>query len=327
MIISRTPLRISFFGGGTDFPDWYNQSRGKVISTSIDKYSYVTARYLPPFFEFSYRLRYYIKEEVKKISSIKHSSIRETLKYLKFKEKLEIIHNADLPAQSGLGASSSFTVGLLNCLYNLSGKKVSKKKLYLNAIEIEQNKIREYVGSQDQTTCANGGANIINFRKNKIIVSPISLNNNNLKKLENSVFLVFTGLTRKADLIEKEKLSNLKSNSKFYEELLRITDQAEKKLFSSSNIVEDFADLMDEHWWLKKQLAKSVTNQEIEDIFKKGKKHGAYSGKLLGAGGGGFFMFLIDPNKKRHFTKVFKNYIVVPVKFENYGSKIIYHAR
>ena len=170
MIISRTPLRISFFGGGTDFPDWYRQNRGKVISTSINKYSYITARYLPPFFDFNYRLRYFVKEEVNKVSSIKHPSIRETLRHLKFKNNLEIIHNADLPAQSGLGASSCFTVGLINCLTRLSGKKLTKRDIYLRAINIEQNLIKESVGSQDQTICSIGGTNIINFTKKKLLL-------------------------------------------------------------------------------------------------------------------------------------------------------------
>lgn len=327
MIISRTPLRISFFGGGTDFPDWYNNNRGKVISTTINKYSYVTARYLPPFFDFKYRLRYFLKEEVKRISLIKHPSIRETLKYLKINKNLEIIHNADLPAQSGLGASSCFTVGLINCLIKLSKKNITKEELYLKAIEIEQNRIKEFVGSQDQTICSIGGSNIINFSKKIITTKKLPENNDNLKKLEKSIFLIFTGFTREAQKIEKNKIKNIKKNYKFYEKILEITDEAEAQIYNSSNIVLDYAELMNKYWWYKKKLSDDVTQNKIDKIFNFALNKGAYSGKLLGAGGGGFLMLLIDPQKKKYFSDIFKNYTTVPIKFEQNGSQIIYHQK
>ena len=205
MIISRTPFRISFFGGGTDFPKWYNENRGKVISTCINKYCYISVRDLPPFFKHNYKLRYFKTEEVKKISLIKHPSIRETIRYLNLKNNLEIVHNADLPAQSGLGASSSFTVGLINSLIALQGKRISKKNLAMYALEIEQQKIKEYVGSQDQFAASFGGFNITNFISNKIDVAPVPTSNKNLNILEKSIFLLFSGYPREAQILEKKK--------------------------------------------------------------------------------------------------------------------------
>ena len=219
MIISRTPFRISFFGGGTDFPQWYNEHGGKVISSCINKYCYISVRELPPFFKHNYKLRYFETEEVKKISMIKHPSIRETIKYLNLKNNLEIVHNADLPAQSGLGASSSFTVGLVNGLVALQGKRISKKNLAMSALRIEQQKIKEYVGSQDQFAASFGGFNITNFSSNKIEVSPAPTTNKNLNILENSIFLLFSGYPREAQLLEKKKIDNIKKNSEFLKKI------------------------------------------------------------------------------------------------------------
>ncbi|MDA7583569.1 kinase [bacterium] len=325
MIISRTPFRISFFGGGTDFPKWYKEERGKVISTCINKHCYISARILPPFFKYNYRLRYFKKEEVKKISLIKHPSIRETIKYLNFSKNLEIVHHADLPAQSGLGASSSFTVGMINSLIALQGKRISKKNLAMEALKIEQQKIKEYVGSQDQFAASFGGFNIINFNSNKIDVSPVPTTNKNLDILEKSIFLVFSGHPRNAQVLEKKKINNIKKNSKFLKNILEITDQAEKKLYNSKNIVSDFSELIEKYWWYKIKLSNDVTNPKIDRLMKIAFKNGAYSGKLVGAGGGGFLMFLIDHKKREHLTKIFKKFTTVPIRFEHNGSQIIYY--
>ena len=210
MIISRTPFRISFFGGGTDFPAWYKKEGGKTISTTIDKYCYISVRELPPFFKYKYRLRYFKQEFVKSINKIQHPSIRETIKHLKINQPLEISHSADLPAQSGLGASSSFTVGLVNAFAALNSKIFTKKELSQISIDIEQNKIKEHVGSQDQTSAAFGGFNIINYNLDKIEVKPVTTTSKNMKDLENSLFLFFTGYPRKASLIEKKNRQNRK---------------------------------------------------------------------------------------------------------------------
>ena len=324
MIISRTPFRISFFGGGTDFPEWYIKNNGKVISTAINKYCYISARILPPFFNYKYRLRYFKDEHVSKISEIKHASIRETIRYKKFKHNLEIVHNADLPAQSGLGASSSFTVGLLNSLAGLNNELVSKKSLAMQAIDIEQKRIKEFVGSQDQMSAAFGGFNVINFNSNSIEVKPVN-SKKNIEQLEKSIFLIFTGFQRSAQKIEKKKINKINFNEKIYAEILNITQVAEEKIYNSKNIVSDFSELMNKYWWYKKKLSTDVTNHKINKIYNLGIKNGAYAGKITGAGGGGFMMFLIDKKKKIFFKEIFKNYIVVPISFDKIGSQIIYN--
>ena len=324
MIISRTPFRISFFGGGTDFPEWYNKYSGKVISTTINKYCYISLRKLPPFFKYNYRIKYHKTEEVKKLSQIKHPSVRESLKHFKFNDSIEAIHFADLPAQSGLGASSSFTVGFINSLKALQGNRISKKNLYLEAINIEQKKSKEFIGSQDQVSAAFGGFNVIDFSKSSTEVSPV-LNKNNTTELEKSIFLVFTGFVRKAQQLEKDKMNKMNYNHEYYKQILDISNKAEEKIYSSKNIVSDFSELLNKHWWYKKKLSSKVTNINIEKIYNYGIKNGAYSGKLLGAGAGGFMLFLINPKKRDFFNKKFRKFTVVPVKFDNLGSQIIYH--
>ena len=214
MIISRTPFRISYFGGGTDFPSWYKENEGKVISTTINKYCYINTRILPPFFKYKYRLRYFKKEELNNINKIKHPSIKEVLKFKKFSKSFELVHFSDLPAQSGLGASSSFTVGLLNCINNMMGQIPTKRQLASDAVEIEQNRIKEFVGSQDQYAAAFGGFNVINFSKNNIQVKSIPNNLKNIKILEKSTVLIFSGFQRKASNVEKDKIKNIKKKKK-----------------------------------------------------------------------------------------------------------------
>jgi D-glycero-alpha-D-manno-heptose-7-phosphate kinase len=327
MIISRTPFRISFFGGGTDFPTWYNKESGKTISTTIDKYCYISLRELPPFFKYKYRLRYFKQEFVKSVNKIQHPSIRETIKYLKIKQPLEISHSADLPAQSGLGASSSFTVGLVNAFAALNSSILTKKELSQISINIEQNKIKEHVGSQDQTSAAFGGFNIINYNLDKIEVKPVTTTTKNMKDLEDSLFLFFTGYPRKASLIEKRKINKIEKKRNYYEEINNLSFIAEEKLYKSNNIISDFSELMDKYWYLKKKLAENVSNHEIDKLYKKALKNGAYAGKLVGAGGGGFLLFFIDNKKREQLREVFKNYTIVPFKFENSGSQIIYYKK
>lgn len=322
MIISRTPFRISFIGGGTDFPDWYNYNGGKVISTTINKYCYVNIRKLPPFFKFKYRLRYFKTEEKNHISQIDHPSIKETLKYKKYYDRFELVHTADLPAQSGLGASSSFTVGLLNCLYTLQEKLATKRKLALDALEIEQNLIKEAVGSQDQFAAAFGGFNVINFQKNNIEVKQIPINSKNIQELEKSVYLIFTGFQRRAAEQEKKKMKNIKKMHNFYKLISELTIEGEKLIYSSTNIVKDFSYLINEYWKIKKSLSNSVSNNKIDSLINHCRKSGAESVKLLGAGNGGFLLCLVKNKKK--FVSNLKKKMYVPIKFEGIGSQIIY---
>lgn len=326
MIISRTPFRISYFGGGTDFPDWYNNNNGKVISTTINKYCYVNTRILPPFFKFKYKLRYYKTEEVNNISKIKHSSIRESLKYKSFVDSLELLHIADLPAQSGLGASSSFTVGLLNCLNVMKGTIPTKRQLANDAVEIEQKKSKEFVGSQDQYAAAFGGFNIINFSKNGIEVNSIPNNLKNIKELEESTVLIFSGFQRNASLVEKKKISNIEKKRILYKKIQLITNNAEKLLTESDNIVRDFSELLNEYWHLKKNLSNNVSNKKINNLIKYCLDSGAEGSKILGAGNGGFLMCLVKPSNKKNFLIKLKKKLIVPIKFESLGTQIVYYS-
>ena len=326
MIISRTPFRISFFGGGTDFPYWYNENTGKVLSTTFDKYCYVNIRNLPPFFKYNYKLRYFKTEEVKNINQIVHPSIREILKFKKIKKKLEIVHQADLPAQSGLGASSSFSVGLIHCIAALDGQMISKRNLADQSLHVEQNILKEYVGSQDQIASAFGGFNVINFKKNFYEVNSVT-NAENIKKIEKNIVLVFSGTAREAQVLEKEKKRNFNKNINYLKKINEITFKAEEKISNSKNIMSDFSELMDEYWWLKKKLASSVTNSHIDEIFKLAKNSGAESGKLLGAGGGGFFLFVVKEKKQKEFFEKLKKLVILSPRFESLGSQIIYYQK
>jgi D-glycero-alpha-D-manno-heptose-7-phosphate kinase len=326
MIISRTPFRISFFGGGTDFPYWYNDYTGKVLSTTFDKYCYVNLRNLPPFFKYNYKLRYFKTEEVKNINQIVHPSIREILKFKNIKKNVEIVHQADLPAQSGLGASSSFSVGLIHCIAALNGQMISKRNLADQSLHIEQNILKEHVGSQDQIAAAFGGFNIINFKKNFYEVNSV-VNTENIKKLEKNIVLVFSGTSREAQILEKEKKRNFYKNINYLKKINEITFKAEEKISSSKDILSDFSELMDEYWWLKKKLAYNVTNSKIDKIFSLAKKLGAESGKLLGAGGGGFFLFIVKEKKQKEFIEKLKKFVILLPRFENLGSQVIYYQK
>ena len=326
MIISRTPFRISFFGGGTDFPIWYKDNVSKEINVAINKYCYVNVRKLPPFFKFKYRLRYHLTEEAKFISKIKHPTVRETLRYLNYDDNFEMIHNADLPAQSGLGASSSFTVGLLNCVHALNNKYISQKYLANQAIDIEQNKVKDIVGSQDQVAASFGGFNVIDFFGNSIKVKQIPLSFKNLKKLEKNILLVFSGFPRSASAVEKQKIKRYSKNISILKEINKISLEAEDKIYNSKNITSDFAELLNKYWYYKKQLASNVSNKSINSLINIGLKNGAVGAKILGAGEGGFVMFLVEEKNISKLAKSFKGKLTLPINFEGTGSQIIYFS-
>ena len=324
MIICKTPFRISFFGGGTDFPQWYKHNSGSVISASINKFSYITARDLPNFFDFKYRLRYFQTEEVKSLNKINHPTFREIInKYHNKNKTIEIVHNADLPAMSGLGSSSSTTIGTIHALMTLNNKSVSKKSLAYKAIEIEQKILKESVGSQDQVIASYGGFNFIEFKKNNTISVKPFKNLKNIKKIEKSLLLVFTGIRRKAEKVEKDKIKNLNKTTKYYSQLNNLTLRAKKVIESDNFRLNEFGELMSEHWRIKKKLSKMVTNSNIDQIYNIGMENGAYGGKLLGAGNGGFVLFICNLSSKNKIKKKLKNYLNVPIKFETQGSRIV----
>ncbi len=325
MIISRTPFRVSFFGGGTDYPIWYRENKGSVISTSINKFCFVTLRYLPQFFEYKYCLRYYKREERDSVDEIEHPSIRECLKYLNIEKGIEIVHHADLPAQSGLGSSSTFTVSMLHALHALNYKMPTKYSLAFDAIKIEQERIGEAVGSQDQTAASFGGLNRIDFGgPREINVTPIILNPQFLKTFEDHLVLFFTGFSRSAQSIAKEQIKLTKQKTKELKDMMDLVDHSQDLLVN--NKIEDLGVMLNEQWKLKKSMSNIITNNSIDEIYNEGLKSGATGGKLLGAGGGGFILFFIPPEKRDFLIKTLNKYLYVPFKFDFSGSQIIYNS-
>lgn len=324
MIITRTPHRISFFGGGTDYPSWYLEYGGKVLGTAIDKYCYITCRKLPPFFEYKHRIVYRKMEMVNNLDEIQHPSIRETLKYLDVKDGLEIHYDGDIPASSGMGSSSSFTVGFLKTLYALSGKVISKEDLFKKAIYIEQELIKENVGSQDQIWAACGGLNTIEFLQNgEIIVNPVIMKEDCLNAFENKFMLFFTGLSRYASEIAGEQIKNTLKNKDELFRMKELVDEAYKILTSGRDDFSDFGMLLNETWQLKRRLSNKITTSNIDDMYEFALKNGVIGGKLLGAGGGGFMLFYVEEENQNRVREALKNYLYVPFKFDFTGSEII----
>lgn len=327
MIISRTPFRISFFGGGTDYPIWYEENGGAVLSATINKYCYITARYLPPFFDYKYRIRYVSREETQNISEIKHPSVRECLEFLNINSGIEMVHTSDLPARSGLGSSSAFTVGFLNSLYALTGKMATKRRLALDAIYVEQDLIKENVGSQDQTAAAFGGFNRIDFGgTEEINVRPVILSPEKLKLLQDHFMLFFTGFSRDASEVAGEQIKQTPSK---YNELLTMkamVDEAINILCSNPCRIEDFGKLLDESWKIKRSLTNLISTNKIDAIYETALRAGAIGGKLCGAGGGGFLLLFVPPENQSRIKEALKHILYVPFSFENLGSQIIFHS-
>ena len=324
MIISRTPHRISFFGGGTDYPDYYLKHGGKVLGTAIDKYCYLSLRKLPPYFEYKHRVVYSKMENVNTIDEIIHPAVRETLKYLNIDFGVSVHHDGDIPARSGMGSSSAFTVGILNSLYALNGKMVSREELTREAIHVEQNLIKESVGSQDQAFAAHGGFNIIEFLQNgEIFVEPIILTPERLKAFEDRLMLFFTGLSRIASDIASDKIKNIPNNNPNLSRMKNLVDEAYKIIICPNRDLNEFGELMNETWELKKRLSDKISNQEIEEMYDAAIKNGAIGGKLCGAGGGGFMLFYVKPHNQQKVKEALKDYLHVPFKFDFDGSKII----
>ena len=324
MIISRTPHRISFLGGGTDYPSWYLEHGGKVLGAAIDKYCYISCRYLPPFFSHKHRIVYSKIETINHVNEIQHPSVKETVKYLNIEQGVEVHHDGDIPARSGMGSSSAFTVGLLKTLYALDGKVISKEDLYKEAIHIEQNLIKENVGSQDQVWAACGGLNTIEFLQNgEIIVEPIVMKEEHLRSFENRFMLFFTGLSRDASVIAQEQIQNTQRNKNELFKMKELVDEAYKILTSGKDDLVEFGRLLNEAWKLKKRLSTKITNSDIDSIYEAAIKNGAVGGKLCGAGGGGFILLYVEPENHDRVTKALGNFLHVPFKFDFSGSEII----
>ena len=324
MIISRTPFRISFFGGGTDYPAWYRENKGAVLSTAIDKYCYINCRYLPPFFEHKSRIVWSRIETVNDINEIQHPAVRATLKFTDIKRGVEIHHDGDLPARTGLGSSSSFTVGLLHALYALKGIMPSKMQLAKEAIHIEQNVLKENVGSQDQVSVAFGGFNKIEFKgDDDISVNPVIMDSGRLKQLQDYMMLVFTGFSRTASEIAREQIKNTPKRRRELNTMLQMVDEGVNIL--KSNDLFEFGKLLHESWQLKRSLTDRISTPEIDDIYAAARGAGAIGGKLLGAGGGGFFLLFAKPEIQPKIKAKLNRLLCVPFQFENLGSQIIFY--
>jgi D-glycero-alpha-D-manno-heptose-7-phosphate kinase len=327
VIITRTPFRISFFGGGTDFPAWYREHGGAVLSTTIDKYSYVHCRKLPPFFDYKHKIVFFSKQEtLNNIDEIEHPAVREAYRFMNVNEGLVMQHDADLPSHSGLGSSSAFTVGILNALYALQGKMINKKRLAFEAIHIEQEMIKEAVGSQDQVAVSFGGFNKIVFSENSIEVNPVTISNKNFVRLQSHLMLFFTGFPRFAVEIEKEKLQNLDKKKHELRAMHRLVESAMDILNDGVDGYDDFGRLLHENWILKKSLSDKVSTAQIDDIYSKAMVAGALGGKILGAGGGGFILFYIAPEKQEQLKSALSPLLHVPFRFDTLGSQVIYYA-
>lgn len=324
MIISQTPHRISFFGGGTDYPSYYLKHGGCVLGAAIDKYCYLTVRKLPPFFTHKHRIVYSNIENVSNIDEIDHPSVRAVLKYLKIPYGVSIHHDGDIPARSGMGSSSAFTTGLLKSMFALEGKHISQSELAQKAIYIEQKLIGENVGSQDQVFAAYGGLNIIDFLQNgEIKVHPLIMSASRMREFESSLVLIFTGCSRIASEIAGEQIKNTHLNIDKLDKMKELVKKACSILSNNKKELGEFGELLNETWHLKKKLSNKITQPEIDDLYEKAIKAGATGGKLLGAGGGGFMLFFVEPEKQRKFKKILKDYLEVPFKFDFEGSKII----
>lgn len=323
MIISRTPYRVSFFGGGTDYPAWYREHGGAVLATTIDKYCYISIRDLPPFFDHRYRVVYSLVENVQEIAEIKHPAVREILQWLQVNGGVEIHHDGDLPARSGVGSSSAFTVGLLSAVHALQGRHTAKETLATQAIHVEQCLLREAVGVQDQVAAAFGGFNHVTIRPDgSFQVNPVVIGRERLEALQSHLLLLFTGISRTAAEVAQTLLDNVSYRVQELRTLQQMVDRAIEILASEEDLAA-FGELLHESWQLKRQLSSRVTNSEIDDLYDAARRAGAIGGKLLGAGGGGFMLLFVRPEDRVRVADAVGRLIRVPFRFESSGARVV----
>ena len=321
MIVTKTPFRISFFGGGTDLPHWSSQFGGSVISTTIDKYCYITCRKLMPFFEYRHRLVYSKSETVRTLDEIQHPGIRGVMQFLDCQTGLEIHHDGDLPARSGLGSSSSFTVGLLRAIYALHGVNKNAQQIAEEAIYVEQKINKETVGSQDQIAASFGGFNKINFLQDgTFTVEPLGLSSDRKEEIRSSLLLMYSGIQRQAPEIEESKIKNFADKAELYVSLSELTSRAYTMLMRDAFRIDEFGQLLDEAWSMKRSLSSKVSNAEMDSLYQRARNAGAFGGKVLGAGGGGFFMFIAPPECHDKIRSELDEYTFVNCGFEDEGS-------
>ncbi len=325
MIITQTPFRMSFFGGGTDFSGFFNEHGGAVLSTTFDKYCYVTVRHLPPFFDYKTHLTYSKEEKVNSSDEIQHPAIRNAMQWLDM-HNIRLTYESDLPARSGLGTSSSFAVGMLEAFYALKGKYADKRKLADDAIYLERTLCKEAGGIQDQIAASFGGLNRINFTADGYSVNPLIISPERKKELNSRLMLFFTGFSRFSSDIQKGTEKSMKEKTQQLLEMYHLVDQAEQILVNRDKSLDDFGTLLDYTWKLKRGIATGISTGSIDEQYTRGIQAGALGGKLLGAGGGGFLLFYVPPEKQPAVKEAMKDLLYVPFKFENEGTKVIYYG-
>ncbi|WP_022756627.1 kinase [Butyrivibrio fibrisolvens] len=325
MIITKTPFRMSFFGGGTDLESFFNEYGGAVLSTTFDKYCYVNVRHLPPFFDYSSEFSYSKIERVTGIDEIVHPAIKNAMKMMDM-EDIRLTYEADLPARSGLGTSSSFAVGMLNAFYALRGEYADARKLADEAIYLERVLCNEAGGWQDQIAAAFGGFNRIEFRDSKYEVYPLIISPEKKKQLNNNLLMFFTGFSRFSSDVQKANALDKKSKVAQLKEMYSLVADAENILTDKNSDLDEFGRLLDYTWKLKRQTGAAVSTDSIDNLYKKGIDAGAIGGKLLGAGGGGFLVFYVQPDKQEAVRKALSDLLYIPFKFEDGGSRVIYYA-
>lgn len=327
MIISRTPFRVSFFGGGTDYPVWFREHGGAVLATTINKYCYITCRWLPPFFSHTSRIVWSKIELVKAREEIQHPSVREVLNFLDITDGIELHHEGDLPARTGLGSSSAFTVGVLNALYGLSGNMAGRDQLARNAIHVEQDRLKENVGCQDQVMAAFGGFNRIDFwGERNFRVSPIMIAAERLELLQNHLMLFFTGLSRSASDIAADQISATQHRARELNIMRQMVDEAIRILNGPGDLVE-FGALLEESWKLKRGLSDRISTPHIDATYEAARRAGCIGGKLLGAGGGGFLLLFVRPEEQARVRSALGGLLHVPFRFETVGAQVIFYDR
>lgn len=325
MIITQTPFRMSFFGGGTDFSGFYNEHGGAVISTTFDKYCYVTVRHLPPFFDYKTHVTYSREEKINNLSEMQHPAIRNAMEWLDMHD-IRLTYESDLPARSGLGTSSSFAVGMLSAFYALKGQYADKRKLADDAIYLERTLCKEAGGIQDQIAASFGGMNRINFSADGYTVHPVIINPERKKLLNEHLMLFFTGFSRFSSDIQKGTEKSMKDKTQQLLEMYKLVDDAEKILTDKNTSLDEFGKLLDYTWQLKRGISSVISTDSIDEQYERAKKAGALGGKLLGAGGGGFLLFYVPKDKQADVKKALAGQMYVPFSFENDGTKVIHYS-
>ncbi|MEC8134879.1 MAG: kinase [Pseudomonadota bacterium] len=322
MIISATPYRISFFGGGTDYPVWFQEHGGAVLATTINKYCYITCRTLPPFFEYRHRIVWSRVEHVNEVDDIVHPAVREAIRYMNVQQGLEIHHDGDLPTRSGLGSSSSFSVGILHALRALDGKMTSKSELAQLAIHLEQHLLKEDVGIQDQIMTAYGGLNVVEFDPDsEFRVNPIPIDPLRKELFQHHLMLIYTGISRTASEIAKSQIESIPRKKEVMRDIQDMVPEATKILAGTGDISE-FGRLLHEAWLLKKSITERISTSLVDDMYERARNAGALGGKLLGAGGGGFIVFFVEPGLHQSVLEALEDFLLVPFELENSGSHI-----